>query len=157
MSSHDPTDLNEPVDAMRSHIMRSVRQAHTGPEMVVRKVLHGLGLRFRLQRRDLPGTPDVVLPRHRTAIFVHGCFWHRHPGCRKATMPKTRVEFWRDKFDRNVARDCEKESALVQAGWHVLTIWECETRDPDALAIRLRETFGLSIKAGLSSSGQSQP
>lgn len=123
--------------------MRSVRQAHTGPELIVRKILHGLGLRFRLQRRDLPGTPDIVLPKHRTVIFVHGCFWHRHVGCSKATTPKTRVEFWQDKFDRNIERDQIKEQALVASGWRVLTVWECETRQPSTLMNKLRAAFSL--------------
>lgn len=121
--------------------MRAVRRTHTGPELIVRKVLHAAGLRFRLHRRDLPGTPDIVLPRHKTAIFVHGCFWHRHSGCRLATMPRTRVEFWRDKFDRNVARDQAKEAALVNEGWCVLTVWECETRNREGLSARLRDIF----------------
>jgi DNA mismatch endonuclease (patch repair protein) len=141
MTSHDPSNSNDPVDATRSRIMRAVRQAHTGPEVVVRKLLHGLGLRFRLQRRGLPGTPDIVLPKYKTAIFVHGCFWHRHAGCSKASMPKTRVEFWREKFDRNVTRDQETERALVNAGWRVLTVWECETRRSEMLADKLRDAF----------------
>lgn len=124
--------------------MRAIRRANTGPEISVRKLLHGLGLRFRLHRRDLPGTPDIVLPKHKTVIFVHGCFWHRHAGCGKATMPKTRVEFWRDKFDRNVVRDQTKEIALSNAGWRVLTIWECETLHDDELAGHLREAFAIS-------------
>lgn len=127
--------------------MRSVRRAHTGPELVVRKLLHRLGLRFRLQRRELPGTPDIVLPKHKTAIFVHGCFWHRHAGCGKATMPKTRVEFWTDKFERNVVRDREKEWALVAAGWRVLTIWECETRGIETLTDKLHDAFSLARRS----------
>lgn len=153
MTSRRPLSPNNAVDPTRSHIMRSVRRAHTGPELVVRKLLHGLGLRFRLQRRGLPGTPDIVLPKHKTAIFVHGCFWHRHAGCEKATMPKTRVEFWTDKFDRNVMRDQEKERALVDAGWRVLTIWECETRKGHALTDKLRSAFGLDRQLGESKNG----
>lgn len=121
--------------------MRAVRRAHTAPELIVRRALHAASLRFRLHRRDPPGTPDIVLPRHRTAIFVHGCFWHRHSGCRLTTTPKTRVEFWQDKFDKNVARDAAKQAALVEAGWRVLTIWECETRDQEGLSARLRAHF----------------
>jgi DNA mismatch endonuclease, patch repair protein len=124
--------------------MRAVRQALTRPEMIVRRLLHATGLRFRVQRRDLPGTPDIVLSKHRTAIFVHVCFWHRHEGCSKATTPKSRVEFWSEKFDQNVERDREKERALVNTGWRVLTIWECETRSIDMLSERLRDAFGLS-------------
>lgn len=131
------------LNATRSRIMRAVRQAHTGPELIVRKLLHGLGLRFRLQQRCLPGTPDIVLPKHRTAVFVHGCFWHRHAGCSKTTTPKTRTEFWREKFDRNVLRDREMELSLINAGWRVLTVWECETRLPEKLKGRLRYEFEL--------------
>jgi DNA mismatch endonuclease (patch repair protein) len=133
-----------PVSEVRSRIMRAVKQAHTGPELVVRRLLHGLGLRFRLQQRGLPGRPDIVLAKHRTAIFVHGCFWHRHEGCPKATMPKTRVEFWREKFNRNVARDRMIEQTLVRSGWRVLTIWECETGRPEKLTKQLRALFGLN-------------
>mgnify|MGYP000565422481 CR=1 FL=1 len=135
MSRHQKTDAL--VDAVRSRIMRAVRRSHTGPELLVRKLLHELGYRFRLQRRDLPGTPDIVLPKHRTVIFVHGCFWHRHKGCQKATMPKTRGEFWREKFNRNVSRDRYVERALVNEGWRVLTIWECETRQSETLRAKL--------------------
>jgi DNA mismatch endonuclease (patch repair protein) len=105
--------------------------------MIVRRMLHALGRRFRLHRRELPGTPDIVLPSARKAIFVHGCFWHRHEGCRKATTPKTRVEYWQEKFDRNVERDQRKERQLRDAGWDVLTIWECETRERADLARKL--------------------
>lgn len=127
----------------RSEIMRAVRRENTGPELVVRKAAHRLGLRFRLHRKDLPGTPDLVFPKHRTCVFVHGCFWHRHPGCKKASTPKTRRDYWLPKFDRNVERDREKEDALRRLGWRVVTIWECETRDPEELERRLREAFSL--------------
>jgi DNA mismatch endonuclease (patch repair protein) len=96
--------------------MRAVRRADTGPERSVRKILHRLGFRFRLHRKYLPGTPDIVLPRHRTAIMVHGCFWHRHPGCSKATTPKTRIDFWEDKFRANVARDQRNTHSLEAVG-----------------------------------------
>ena len=122
----------------RSEVMRRVRQKNTGPEMVLRQVLHALGYRFRLHRRDLPGTPDVVLPRYRVAIFVHGCFWHRHVGCKLATVPSSNCEYWVAKFRANVTRDADKEAALTKAGWRVLTVWECETRDPSLLSLRLR-------------------
>ncbi|MEQ6491905.1 very short patch repair endonuclease [Pseudomonas aeruginosa] len=127
----------------RSDIMRAVKRAHTAPEIIVRQTLHALGLRFRLQRRDLPGSPDIVLPRFRTAIFVHGCFWHRHPDCRYATTPKTRQEYWLPKFMANVERDARKESQLRELGWRVLIIWECETRDRRELMMRLRREFDL--------------
>jgi DNA mismatch endonuclease (patch repair protein) len=114
--------------------MARVGQKNTKPEMIARRALHRLGFRFRLHRSDLPGSPDIVLPKYRTAIFVHGCFWHRHPGCRKATTPKTRREFWVRKFEQNVSRDRRNENDLRSAGWEVLTVWECETRD----IVRLR-------------------
>jgi DNA mismatch endonuclease (patch repair protein) len=98
-----------------------------------------MGFRFRLHRRDLPGTPDLVLPRLRKAIFVHGCFWHRHQGCPKATTPKTRFEFWQSKFEANVVRDARKERELREAGWDVCIIWECETRSYADLGQRLQQ------------------
>lgn len=125
----------------RSRIMRAVRRANTQPEVKVRRLLHGLRFRFRLHLRGLPGTPDIVLPKHNTAIFVHGCFWHRHAECRMATMPKTRMKFWQQKFVRNIERDRQNEQALIELGWRVLTVWECETRHPEALAERLRHFF----------------
>lgn len=119
--------------------MARIGPRDTKPEMVVRRLLHAIGRRFRLHRRDLPGTPDIVFPKSRKAIFVHGCFWHRHESCAKATTPKTRVEFWQEKFDRNMARDKRKEAELRAVGWDVTTVWECETRDLVALEIRLRD------------------
>lgn len=129
--------MNAEVDPTRSRIMRAVGQKHTAPEMAVRRILHALGYRFRVQRRDLPGSPDIVLPKYKTAIFVHGCFWHRHPGCKKATTPKTRVPFWTEKFERNVFRDRQKEAALREMGWQILVVWECETKDTATLAAML--------------------
>lgn len=108
------------------------------PERAVRKAAHALGFRFRLHRRDLPGTPDLVFPKTKRVIFVHGCWWHRHEGCKKAAEPKTRIEFWRAKFDRNTARDRKVESELLMLGWSVLTVWECETIDIYDLKRRLR-------------------
>lgn len=127
----------------RSDIMRSVRSSDTKPELLVRKVLHFLGLRFRLHQKKLPGSPDIVLARFKTVIFVHGCFWHRHPGCRYATTPKTRQDFWLPKFAANVERDARKEAQLEELGWRVLTVWECETRDLQSLEQRLRREFAL--------------
>nr|WP_323873615.1 DNA mismatch endonuclease Vsr [Roseomonas mucosa] len=121
--------------------MSRVAQKNTKPEMIVRSLAHGLGYRFRLHRSDLPGTPDIVFPRLRKAIFVHGCFWHRHPGCRLASTPKSRPEFWEPKFRANVERDHRKEEQLRKAGWDVETIWECETRDPGRLMERLKATL----------------
>lgn len=108
----------------------------TAPELIVRKLLHALGFRFRLHRRDLPGTPDVVLPRLKTALFVHGCFWHGH-GCKIGQPPKSRQDYWLPKIERNKARDAEKAAALKTQGWRVLEVWQCETRDRERLAERL--------------------
>ena len=132
-SSEVPTS----VDPIRSKIMRAVGRVDTKPEMVVRRMLHQLGFRFRLHRKELPGTPDIVLPKYRTAIFVHGCFWHRHRNCRKATIPKTRVAFWANKFEQNVERDRRTVRSLRQEGWSVLIVWECETDRPDRLGARI--------------------
>lgn len=115
--------------AGRSRLMSRVRGKDTGPELRVRRTAHALGLRFRLQRRDLPGTPDLVFPSRRVAVLVHGCFWHRHTGCRLTTTPKTRLEYWRSKFAANVERDVRKASTLGELGWGIVVIWECETRD----------------------------
>lgn len=103
----------------------------------MRSLLHRLGFRFRLHRRDLPGTPDIVLPKHKMVILVHGCFWHRHAVCKLAAMPASNTAFWTEKFKRNVERDARKTSALEQAGWRVIIVWECETKDIVALADRL--------------------
>ena len=111
----------------RSELMSRIRGRDTAPEITVRRIAHGLGFRFRLHRKDLPGRPDLVFPKHRAVIFVHGCFWHRHGGCRYAYTPKTRVRFWTEKFRRNVVRDRQQEAALRGLGWRVLVIWECET------------------------------
>ena len=112
----------------RSEMMSGIKGRDTLPERTVRRIAHSMGLRFRLHRRDLPGRPDLVFPRHRLAVFVHGCFWHRHDGCRYAYTPKSRTDFWVGKFEQNVARDRRNEEALCDLGWTVLTIWECETR-----------------------------
>jgi DNA mismatch endonuclease (patch repair protein) len=119
--------------------MARIGPRDTKPEMIVRRLIHALGYRFRLHRRDLPGTPDLTLPRLHKVIFVHGCFWHRHTGCKMASTPKTRIEFWQDKFRRNVERDARKEAELRALGWDVLTVWECETKSAKALAIQLAE------------------
>ncbi|WP_081774121.1 very short patch repair endonuclease [Sphingomonas sp. URHD0057] len=125
----------------RSWLMSRVRAKHTSPEMRVRRATHRLGLRFRLHRKDLPGKPDLVFPKHRLALFVHGCFWHRHPGCPKASTPKSRTEYWRAKFDSNVDRDAKMSAALVNLGWSPAIIWECETKDDAQLANALKRIF----------------
>lgn len=121
----------------RSQMMGGIGPRDTKPEIVVRRLLHRLGYRFRLHVRKLEGRPDIVLPRHRIVIFVHGCFWHRHPRCRLAYTPKSNIGFWLDKFDQNVKRDARNRSALRRAGWRVVTVWECQTRAPVKLAERL--------------------
>lgn len=121
----------------RSRIMSHVRTKNTQPELVVRSLLHAMGYRFRLHRKDLPGSPDIVLPKHRAVIFVHGCFWHGHPGCSRAKRPSTNTAFWNEKIDRNIARDAEAEAKLREAGWRVLVVWQCRTRDREALCAEL--------------------
>ena len=117
----------------RSDLMANVRARDTAPELAVRRIAHRMGLRFRLHRRDLPGRPDLVFPKHRLVVFVHGCFWHRHDGCRYASTPKSRIAFWTEKFAANVARDARQETALRALGWRIVVIWECETRHEAAV------------------------
>jgi DNA mismatch endonuclease (patch repair protein) len=117
------TDIFSPEK--RSEIMSKVRSKDSLAEIKVRSALHAAGFRFRLHRKDLPGTPDILLPKHRLAIFVHGCFWHRHEGCPKASTPKSNKEFWDNKFNQNVERDNKARMALEKMGWRVLIIWEC--------------------------------
>jgi DNA mismatch endonuclease (patch repair protein) len=123
--------------------MSRVRSRNTAPELKVRRVAHSLGLRFRLHRKDLPGKPDLVFPRWKAAIFVHGCFWHRHEGCKKATAPKSRRDYWEPKFKTNVERDRRAVSELEARGWRTLTIWQCETADVASLSRLLSEFFAL--------------
>lgn len=129
--------LEGTVPEQRSRNMAAIRGRNTGPELQVRRILHRMGFRFRLHRRDLPGTPDIVLPRYRTVILVHGCFWHRHPGCRFSTTPRTRREFWQEKFRQNMERDRRQITEIEAMGWTVIVVWECELRDPGALEQRL--------------------
>lgn len=122
----------------RSLLMSRIGNKNTKPERIVRSVLHRLGFRFRLHRRDLLGKPDIVLPRFKAAVFVQGCFWHRHKGCRDTTTPKTNTAFWVEKFRKNVERDKKVHKALIDAGWKVMVVWECETGRPEELAKRMR-------------------
>jgi DNA mismatch endonuclease (patch repair protein) len=126
--------------ATRSRMMSGIRGKNTKPELIVRRHLHGKGLRYRLHAR-LPGKPDLVFPKHCTALFVHGCFWHRHPACQYATTPKSNADFWQTKFTSNLRRDVEVQKSLTALGWRVLVIWECQTNDEDldALAATIRE------------------
>ncbi len=121
--------------------MGRVRGKNTSPEMIVRRLVHGKGYRYRLHGKELPGKPDLVFASRRKVIFVHGCFWHQHD-CAKAKRPATNVSFWNEKLDRNVARDRENLERLRDAGWEVLVIWECETGDPIALSSRITDFFG---------------
>jgi DNA mismatch endonuclease (patch repair protein) len=132
------TPAFDDVEPVRRRIMAAVKGRDTKPELVVRRLLFAMGYRYRLHRKDLPGRPDIVFGPRRKAIFVHGCFWHRHQGCSKATSPKTRKEFWNDKFDRNMERDADALRRLSDMGWSSLVVWECETREPDELASTLR-------------------
>ena len=134
-----PSELGrfENVAAVTRKVMQANKGRDTGPEMIVRRLVHAMGRRYRVHRSDLPGRPDLAYGPTRKAIFVHGCFWHRHEGCAKASMPKTRQDFWREKFDRNVDRDRRSEGQLRALGWDVLTVWECETRNPRDLVERL--------------------
>ena len=122
----------------RSANMRAVRNRDTKPELIVRRVAHGLGYRFRLHPRGLPGRPDITFPGRHKVIFVHGCFWHHHNGCRRGTMPRSNVRFWRSKLAGNVRRDAEQLKKLRATGWRVLVVWECETGNDGPLRSRLR-------------------
>ena len=122
----------------RRRIMQAVKSKDTGPELTVRRMLHAMGHRLRLHRKNLPGRPDIVLPKHRKVIFVHGCFWHAH-GCRKGQPPKSRQDYWLPKPEANVQRDASKINDLRSMGWKVLIVWQCETRDHAALAQRLQQ------------------
>lgn len=121
----------------RSAHMRRIRKFDTLPERRVRQTAHRLGFRYRLHRRDLPGTPDLVFPRLRKIILVHGCFWHQHQGCSLARQPRSRLDYWKPKLQRNKERDKAAEALLIEAGWSVLTVWECETDRPQELKERL--------------------
>ena len=126
----------------RSRMMAAVRTRHTAPEMRVRKYVHAAGLRYRLHVRSLPGAPDIVLPKYRTVIFVHGCFWHQHEHCVKAKLPTTNLSFWSEKLAGNAHRDRLAQQALRAEGWKVFTVWECETRDPQRLALVVEQVRG---------------
>ena len=125
----------------RSWNMGRIKGRDTAPELAVRSLLHRLGLRFRLHRRDLPGRPDIVLPRWKSVVFVHGCFWHRHTGCRFAYMPKSRLDFWTHKFEDTAKRDERNQEDLAAAGWRILVVWECEVANRARLSKRLQGLF----------------
>lgn len=123
----------------RSRIMSLVKGRDTKPEKIVRSLLHMMGYRFRLHRNDLPGKPDIVLPKRRKAIFVHGCFWHGHAGCRRAARPKSNADFWDKKIDANMARDKKTQAELKNSGWDFLVIWQCEMKDLEKLQVNLKQ------------------
>lgn len=131
----------------RSWNMSRIRGRDTQPELVVRSMLHKMGYRFRLHSSLLPGKPDIVLPRYKTVIFVHGCFWHRHPGCKYAYHPKSRQEFWEKKFQQNIERHRVVNTKLETLSWHVVVIWECETIDPERLRILLGQRISARASA----------
>lgn len=133
MTTSDPT---------RSRTMRAVKSTHTKPEMLVRKLTHALGYRFRLHRKELPGSPDLVFPARHSVIFVHGCFWHGHDCKRGARQPKENADYWRAKIAGNIARDERVRAELSEQGWRSMILWECELRDHMALTARLRKFLG---------------
>ena len=134
-------DMDKVSPEKRSWTMAQVKGRDTGPERVVRLLLHQMGYRFRLQRKDLPGKPDIVLPKYKTALFVHGCFWHRHSGCNRATTPTSNTDYWNTKFARTIARDAKNQKELASLGWRVLIVWECELKDAEALQAKLKKFF----------------
>ncbi len=140
-------DIVDP--ATRSRMMAGIRGKNTRPELLIRSALHRAGFRFRLHVARLPGSPDIVLPKYKAVLFVHGCFWHRHVGCRYASTPATRPEFWADKFKANTDRDRRNYRQLLDAGWRVFTIWECGIRhEPEALIEELIVLIKARDRAG---------
>ena len=129
------------VSEQRSRNMSAIKSKNTKPEIAVRKVLHSMGYRFRLHSKDLPGSPDIVLPKYKTVIFVHGCFWHRHKNCKYATTPKTREEFWNNKFRSNIERDLEIHEKIKNLNWRSVVIWECETKNMEDLRDKIIDVF----------------
>lgn len=141
--------MTDVVDSQtRSRMMAGIRSRDTKPELLVRRYLHAQGFRYRLNVRSLPGSPDLVLAKWRTVIFVHGCFWHRHPDCSFAYTPRSRQDFWLEKFEKNVARDAAAIKALEEAGWRVIVVWECSLRGAQRDAVlselmqKIREGVG---------------
>jgi DNA mismatch endonuclease, patch repair protein len=126
----------------RSENMRRIKSKDMKPELLIRRLVHGLGYRYRLHRKDMPGRPDLVFGPRRKVIFVHGCFWHQHTSCREGRLPGSNAEYWQPKLARNVRRDAENLASLEASGWHTLVIWECEMKSPEALKRRLRKFLG---------------
>lgn len=123
----------------RSENMRRIKAAHTKPEMLVRRMVHAMGYRYRLHRKDLPGKPDLIFGPKRKAIFVHGCFWHQHSGCKAGRLPNSNAGYWHEKLRRNVERDAKVQADLKERGWDILTLWDCEINDGEALRNRLAQ------------------
>ena len=125
------------ISSARSKNMSAIKSKNTKPEIEVRKLLHSMGFRFRLHRKDLPGSPDIFLPKFKTVIFVHGCFWHRHENCKYSSTPKTRVQFWKKKFNSNILRDLENQKKIKDIGLRSIIIWECELKNKKELEKKL--------------------
>ena len=135
------SEVIQKVSDQRSRNMSAIKSKNTKPEIKVRKVLHSMGYRFRLHSKDLPGSPDILLPKYKTVIFVHGCFWHRHENCKYASTPKTRKEFWENKFRANVKRDLEIQEKIKILDWRSVVIWECETKNIENLRDKIIDVF----------------
>ena len=133
------SEVMHKVSEQRSRNMSAIKSKNTKPEIFVRKLLHSKGYRFRLHKKDLPGSPDIVLPKYKTVIFVHGCFWHRHQNCKYASNPKTRREFWEKKFKENIERDKKTQEKLKNLGWKTKIVWECEIKKQDKLIKKLED------------------
>mgnify|MGYP003802609533 CR=1 FL=1 len=140
--NHDNTSQGVKVvdrisEEQRSWNMSRIKSKNTKPEMVVRSLLHKMGFRFRLHVKDLPGKPDIVLPKYKTVIFVNGCFWHQHEGCKRATIPKSNQEYWLTKLDMNVQKDQQIQVALIEMKWKIMIVWECELKRLDEIMEKL--------------------
>ena len=134
-------EVTHKVSEQRSKNMSAIKSKNTKPEIKVRQILHSMGYRFRLHSKNLPGSPDIILPKYKTVIFVHGCFWHRHENCKYASTPKTRQEFWNEKFETNIERDLQIQEKIKNTDWRSVVIWECETKNIDNLKGRIIDIF----------------
>jgi DNA mismatch endonuclease (patch repair protein) len=129
----------------RSWNMSRIKSKNTNPEKIVRSFLHNMGFRFRIHRKDLPGKPDIVLPKYKTIIEVRGCYWHRHKGCREASNPKSNISYWQDKFNRNIKRDKQNKKLLNEKGWTVIIVWECQTENTKTLKSKLNVLYSKKL------------
>ncbi len=132
----------------RSWNMSRIRSKDTKPEKIVRSMLHRIGYRFRLHRKDLPGKPDIVLPKYKTVIFIHGCFWHRHKGCKRCTTPSTNQKYWIPKLEHNVVKDKTNQKVIKKSGWKPIIIWECETKDLVKLSKKINKALKTNPQRG---------